>query len=246
VFEDNQGDAIDYDFMEGEIRGNYFNNNGNDAMDTSESVTRIMDNVVEGAGDKCLSIGERSNVVVINNLFKSCKVGVEVKDLSEPVLINNVITGNEIGINSYQKKEIFGGGHGKIYNTLLVENLKEIAFVNIDDGDLIEGDDSDIEIYNSNVPGWNRIKNQESRIKSKGDSEGFNLLKWFVNQDTNMDVDISVNDLEENDWMVVGTELEKEGDVDLLREFYKEYEEDSVRVGLFRSISDPNFSAYRQ
>ena len=76
---------------------------------------------------------------------------LEVKDLSEPVILNNVIRNNEIGINSYKKKEEYGGGHAQVWNTLFYNNIQNISFKNTFYNKLIPYDDSDIQINFSNL-----------------------------------------------------------------------------------------------
>jgi len=152
-FYKNSGDAIDFDVMTGEISGNYFEENGNDSIDVSFTTSLIKNNHAYKSGDKCISIGEHSTPLIFNNLLDGCKTGIEVKDLSEPVILNNAIVNNDMGINSYQKKEIFGGGHAKVWNTLFYNNKAGISFINTFKGKKMETDDSDIEINYSNIPG---------------------------------------------------------------------------------------------
>ncbi len=153
TFKNNSADAIDFDFMEGEIVDSIFIDNGNDSIDTSGSSTYIFGNKIYNSGDKCMSFGEDSDPVVINNLMDGCKIGVEVKDLSRPVIINNVITNNELGINSYQKKEFFGGGHATVVNTIFSQNGEDVTFLDTFKGKNLDTDDSDIEISYSILDG---------------------------------------------------------------------------------------------
>jgi len=184
-FVDNSGDAIDFDFMTGEISGSVFDGNGNDAIDVSGSSTFIKDNYVKSSGDKCISVGEKSTPLIFNNLLTNCKIGIEVKDLSKPIILNDVIIGNKMGINSYQKKEIFGGGHAKVYNVLLFNNDQEITFKNTFKGNKMKTDDSDIEIDYSNIPGGydgngnidEKISDGQICIDNEGD---FSILKKYI------------------------------------------------------------------
>lgn len=149
LFEGNSADAIDFDYMEGEILDCEFRDNGNDSIDTSGSITLISGNVIMNSGDKCMSFGEESKPRVFNNLMEGCKIGVEVKDLSAPEIVNNTIVGCEIGINSYQKKEVFGGGHARVWNTLFLRNGEDVTFLDTFKGKNFDTDDSDIEIEDS-------------------------------------------------------------------------------------------------
>ncbi|MBT6294878.1 MAG: hypothetical protein HOJ25_04305, partial [Candidatus Magasanikbacteria bacterium] len=137
----NSADAIDYDFSNGVIEYNKFIDNGNDSIDTSGSPVLIQFNEIINSGDKCISSGEKSTSVIFNNILHGCYIGIEVKDLSEPTIINNVIVHNDIGINEYQKKEIFGGGKGRVYNTIIWDNKESIMLDKV----------STIEVYNSDV-----------------------------------------------------------------------------------------------
>ena len=127
-FYQNEFDAVDFDFNEGEITDNYFLENGNDGADlggvTSVIVAR---NYIDKCGDKGISMGEDPDEVLIqNNVIKDSIIGIAVKDLSEPEIINNVIINNQQGIAAYQKKEVFGGGKPTIINTILWNNDEEI------------------------------------------------------------------------------------------------------------------------
>lgn len=123
-FSNNSSDAIDFDFIEtGEISNNKFYNNGNDSIDISGSTILISNNYIENSNDKCISVGEKSlDSIVYNNILNGCNIGVEIKDLSEITIINNVIVNNQIGVNAYQKKEIFGGGYAKVFNSIFIDN----------------------------------------------------------------------------------------------------------------------------
>jgi preprotein translocase subunit YajC len=122
TFINNSADAIDFDLGRGVIEHNRFVDNGNDAIDTSGSSVLIQHNDIYRSGDKCMSIGEKSSPIIFNNVMDGCKIGLEAKDLSTPVIINNVIINNQIGINQYQKKEFFGGGQAKVFNTIIWDN----------------------------------------------------------------------------------------------------------------------------
>ncbi len=144
-FRNNSADAIDFDFIKsGAVTNNRFFYNGNDGIDISGSTIVIRDNYIEKSGDKCISVGEKSlNSVIYNNILNGCDIGVEIKDLSDIWIINNIIIGNRLGINAYQKKEIFGGGRAKVYNSIIWDN--EI--------DVQTDDQSEILIYNSDLAG---------------------------------------------------------------------------------------------
>lgn len=154
LFSENSADAIDLDFIEGKVEKNHFFNNGNDALDVSGSGVRIEKNYIEKSDDKCISIGETSKPVVFNNVLDNCKIAIEIKDGSSPVILNNVIYQNEMGVNSYQKKEFFSGGHGQVYNTVFANNQKDIDFKNTFSGTKFKSDDSALIVKYSVVSGF--------------------------------------------------------------------------------------------
>ncbi|PIR66443.1 MAG: hypothetical protein COU51_04135 [Parcubacteria group bacterium CG10_big_fil_rev_8_21_14_0_10_36_14] len=139
----NSADGLDIDYAKGEISNNYFSSNGNDGIDISGSSISIKNNTILASGDKCISVGENSKEpVIFNNILNGCNIGIESKDLSTPVILNNVIINNNIGINAYRKKEIFGGGFGKIYNNIIWDNKENIK---TDEYSQFEADYNDIE-----------------------------------------------------------------------------------------------------
>lgn len=142
-FIDNQFDAIDSDYSDLVIDNNRFINNGNDAIDISGSKPVIKNNFIKKSGDKCISLGEDTKAVIFNNILLVCDTGIAVKDLSEPLIANNLISGNKKGIDIYQKKQIFGGGFPKIYNTIIWDNQEQIVL----------DEKSAIEIFHSDIQG---------------------------------------------------------------------------------------------
>jgi parallel beta-helix repeat protein len=126
-FYDNKFDAVDLDFNSSKVINSRFRNNGNDAIDLSDGKPYIFNNIIEGSGDKGISVGEKSQAVIINNLIRKNNIGIAIKDLSFPVVVNNTVIDNQIGISAYQKKEIFGGGKGKIVNSIIWNNKQQIV-----------------------------------------------------------------------------------------------------------------------
>ena len=122
IFRRQSSDALDLDFVSGTVSGNSFLENGNDGIDLSGSEVRIENNVMRGSGDKGVSVGEASKPVIVNNLIINGNIGIEVKDLSEATIGNVTIVGNKVGLNAYRKKEIFGGGYGRVYNSIIWNN----------------------------------------------------------------------------------------------------------------------------
>lgn len=147
IFKNNSADAIDFDFMRGEIIGNVFEDNGNDGVDTSGSTSRIFDNIVRRSKDKCFSFGEGSLPVVINNLLEGCTIGIASKDSSNPLIINNEIRGNAMGINAYQKKEHFQSSFAEVWNTKFVNNKEDVVLKNVFDGVNLPTDESHVNVH---------------------------------------------------------------------------------------------------
>lgn len=180
LFEKNSSDAIDYDFSTGVIEHNLFINNGNDGIDTSGSSVLIQFNDIKNSGDKCMSIGEKSTPIVFNNILNGCNIGIEIKDMSEPFVINNVIINNKtFGINEYQKKPIFGGGNGHIYNSIVWDNADSITLDSVSkidvsnsavQGDYVGKDNfTKKPVFSANFT--NDIKNANIKYRTGGDKD---------------------------------------------------------------------------
>ncbi|OGL87579.1 hypothetical protein A3I42_03820 [Candidatus Uhrbacteria bacterium RIFCSPLOWO2_02_FULL_49_11] len=135
-FERNTGDAVDLDVTNALVDGNVFMENGNDGIDISSAKPLIINNRIERSGDKCISVGENSQAIIANNLLLGCKgYGIGVKDLSSPSIINITAVDNGIGIGVYGKKDIFGGGIPRIFNSIIWGNKQEVE---VDQASLVE------------------------------------------------------------------------------------------------------------
>lgn len=104
------GDAIDFDISNGDIRDNVIEHSGNDGIDLMTSTPSIVNNRISGSGDKGISIGEASQPFIFNNVIDSCLIGIEVKDRSEPLILNNRLTRNGTGLRERRKNWRYGGG----------------------------------------------------------------------------------------------------------------------------------------
>lgn len=124
----NSADALDLDVTNSKVVGNEFLKNGNDGIDISSLRPYIAENVIRGSGDKCISVGENSQAVIFNNILDGCNFGFAAKDYSSPLVIHNTIINNNFGFGAYLKKQIFGGAHPIIINSILWGNkqLSEI------------------------------------------------------------------------------------------------------------------------
>ncbi|UCE59137.1 MAG: CotH kinase family protein [Phycisphaerales bacterium] len=135
-FADNVSDAVDLDFVTGQVNRCHFVNNAGDALDLSGSDVMVTDNRIESTGDKGISIGEQSNVRIINNLLLTNNMGIAVKDLSSARIENCTMIANDTSVAAWRKKPIFGGGTAEVYNSILlggsapvtVDELSRIEF----------------------------------------------------------------------------------------------------------------------
>lgn len=129
----NSADGIDLDVNDSLIEHNYFESNGNDGVDVSSGKPVVRYNTILKSGDKCISVGENSQIVIFGNLLNGCNIGIGIKDLSTPLIVNNTIVNNNFGLDAYEKKQIFGGSHGTVYNTIVWNNKTEIQTDKISD-----------------------------------------------------------------------------------------------------------------
>jgi len=127
-FTHNQFDALDIDVTDSTITHNLFEDNGNDGIDISGARPFIAHNMIFRSGDKCISVGEDSQAIIYNNLLIGCQgYGVAVKDSSAPFIAQITAVHNTVGVGVYEKKEIFGGGTPRIFNSLIWGNGNSIA-----------------------------------------------------------------------------------------------------------------------
>jgi len=154
-FYENEYDGIDLDFVkQGSIvSGNRFEDSGNDGMDISGTTDLIIkNNKIRASGDKGISVGEDSHITIINNSIEDTQMGIAVKDNSTVILNHNNIINNSVGAAAYNKKELFGGGHIKVYNTLFEDNKQDFGLESISKRDrrfLDQDYQSSIEVINS-------------------------------------------------------------------------------------------------
>ncbi|PJC30512.1 hypothetical protein CO051_05300, partial [Candidatus Roizmanbacteria bacterium CG_4_9_14_0_2_um_filter_39_13] len=154
-FYENTYDGLDLDFVKkgSIVSGNSFEKNGNDGMDISGTTDLIIkNNKIRASGDKGISVGENSHITIINNSIEDTQMGIAVKDNSTVILNHNNIVNNSVGAAAYNKKELFGGGHIKVYNTLFKENKQDFGLESISKRDrrfLDQDYQSTIEVINS-------------------------------------------------------------------------------------------------
>ncbi len=115
TFRDNAADQVDLDLCKGTVDGCKFliqelkDANG-DGLDLSGAQITVQRSQFIGLPDKGMSVGERSQVVLADNVFRSCTAGVAVKDLSSVFFRDNEFVENQVDVDAFQKKTMFGGG----------------------------------------------------------------------------------------------------------------------------------------
>jgi hypothetical protein len=115
-------DAMDLDFVSGEVRDSLFLHNAGDGLDLSGATVVVAGNRFEGMGDKGISVGEDSHPVIVNNLLRGNVIGISTKDLSHPRVAWTTFVDNETAIEAKRKKPMFGGGSGEFVNVVFSGN----------------------------------------------------------------------------------------------------------------------------
>jgi len=127
VIRGGDSDAVDLDFVTGEVRDNVFLNNKGDGLDLSGSKVLIEGNRFEGMGDKGISVGEDSHPIIVNNLIRNNQIGIATKDLSRARVAYTTFVGNTLAIEAKRKKPMFGGGGGEFVNNVFSGNKKLLS-----------------------------------------------------------------------------------------------------------------------
>jgi len=130
-FYGNFADQVDLDFVTGVVKNSEFIGTGKgvggDNLDLSGSKILVKNNKFSDSIDKGVSIGEETQALLYKNIISNNNVSVAVKDLSKVYFIENVFDNNKIAINSYQKKQLFGGSFSYIHKNEFVSNDKDFA-----------------------------------------------------------------------------------------------------------------------
>ena len=126
-FLENSSDGIDIDFPDQEtlLKDNEFKDNAGDCVDISWSDITIAGNTITGCGDKGVSVGESSHPLIAGNYIAGSDMGIAIKDLSVATITKNQIINNRVAVAAYQKKPIFGGGHGIVRDNILSGNRQQ-------------------------------------------------------------------------------------------------------------------------
>jgi len=115
-------DAMDLDFVSGEVRDSVFFHNAGDGLDLSGATVVVAGNRFEEMGDKGISVGEDSHPVIVNNLLRGNVIGISTKDFSHPRVAYTTFVDNETAIEAKRKKPMFGGASGEFVNVVFSGN----------------------------------------------------------------------------------------------------------------------------
>jgi len=105
-----RSDALDLDYVKGEVTGSRFYDSGNDALDLMSSSVAVLGSAMYRSGDKGLSVGEGTEVFVWDTLFEGNNIGLQSKDGSRAVVYNAGFSGNKLTIDAYKKNWQYGDG----------------------------------------------------------------------------------------------------------------------------------------
>ena len=103
-------DSFDCDFCTGVVENIVIQNSKADGLDVSGSLILSRGNTMRNLADKGHSVGENSAILILDNLALEPFTGVSIKDRSWAEIRGGKVVGAQIGISSYQKKPVFGGG----------------------------------------------------------------------------------------------------------------------------------------
>ena len=130
-FYGSNADQVDLDFVTGVIKNSEFKGTGGgtggDNLDLSGSKVLVKNNKFSDSIDKGVSIGEETQALLYKNVISNNNIGAEVKDRSKAYFIGNTFKQNKVALNSYQKKQLFGGGFSYNYQNQYISNEKDFA-----------------------------------------------------------------------------------------------------------------------
>ncbi|MBI2412096.1 MAG: CotH kinase family protein [Deltaproteobacteria bacterium] len=163
VFTGAKADALDLDYVRGQVIDSQFIKSGNDGLDLMSSHVAVLGSSMEGSGDKGISVGEGTEVFVLNTRLTGNQIGVQAKDGSTAVIYNSVLSGNAKTIDAYKKNWQYGdGGHALVYKSRL-----EAQGVDA----LTADKNSSIAVFDSYMSGGVAGKVKRIRIHESVDSE---------------------------------------------------------------------------
>lgn len=165
-FENAFSDAVDFDYVKGEVRNSTFTYSGNDALDLMSSSVAVLNSKMAYARDKGISVGEKTSLFVWNSEITRNHIGVQVKDSSQAILYNVDLNENLKAIDAYMKNwHYMGGGDVRIYKSKIT-GAKPL--ITADKKSYVSVFDSFLEGGTDNVK--NRIKLDSSVDSKKGSS----------------------------------------------------------------------------
>ncbi|MCP5534672.1 MAG: lamin tail domain-containing protein [Akkermansiaceae bacterium] len=119
-------DAVDFDdVVNGIIHDNYiyrFRGFNSDGIDIGEGCVDISveGNKIYYNSDKGVSVGQASTVVMKRNVIVGCNEAVAVKDTGSAVTVDQcTLVDNQIGVSSFEKNFLKGGGAAIVMNTII-------------------------------------------------------------------------------------------------------------------------------
>ncbi len=120
-------DAIDLEFVSGELRGLDIRDSGDECLDLMSAELSLADSLLIGCGGNALSAGEKSRVRVQDCLLARSRVGLLAKNASRVELSDSLIFENRTGIR-VNRRDVWYTGESRIAaeTIYLVDNQEEI------------------------------------------------------------------------------------------------------------------------
>lgn len=106
-------DAIDLEFVSGELRGLDIRDSGDECLDLMGAKLSLADSLLVGCGGNALSAGEKSRVRVQDSLLSRSRVGLLAKNASRVELADSLIFENRTGIR-VNRRDIWYTGASRI------------------------------------------------------------------------------------------------------------------------------------
>lgn len=120
-------DAIDLEFVSGELRGLDIRDSGDECLDLMGADLSLSDSLLAGCGGNALSAGEKSRVRVRDTMISRSRIGLLVKNASRVELSDSLILENRTGVR-VSRRDVWYVGESRVSaETLyLVENQEEV------------------------------------------------------------------------------------------------------------------------
>ncbi|MCK6547470.1 CotH kinase family protein [Myxococcota bacterium] len=102
-------DAVDLEFVQGELRGLRLVGAGDDGLDLMGSKVLLQDSLIEGAKNNGVSAGEETVLTANGVVIARVKTGVLAKNASEARLLRSLVWRAERGLRARSSEERYGG-----------------------------------------------------------------------------------------------------------------------------------------